>query len=75
VLFSLFIILKAFSITRIISLLIIYKVSNIYYKIKNRLKRFEIITKVIIIVFLLIFLLPRIALLKLVLKRARILKC
>jgi hypothetical protein len=73
VLFSLFIILKVFSITKIISFLIISKVSNIYIRIKVRLQRSRIITKVILIVFLVFFLL-RIVLLRAALKRARILR-
>jgi hypothetical protein len=73
VLFSLFIILKAFSIARIISLLIISKVSNIYIRIKVRLGRSRTITKVILIV-LLVFFLPRTAFLRVALKRARILR-
>jgi hypothetical protein len=73
VLFSLFIILKAFFIIRIIFLLIISKVSNVYIKIKVRLKKSRIITKVILIILLVFFFL-RIALLKVALKRARILR-
>jgi hypothetical protein len=73
VLFSLFIILKAFSVARIISLLITSKVSNIYIKIKVRLRKSRIITKVILIVFL-VFFFPRTALLRAALKRARILR-
>jgi hypothetical protein len=73
VLFSLFIILKAFFIIRIIFLLIISKVSNVYIRINVRLKKSRIITKVILIVLLVFFFL-RIALLKVALKRARILR-
>jgi hypothetical protein len=72
-LFSLFIILRAFSVARIISLLIISKVSNIYIRIKVRLKRSRTIIKVILIVFLVFFLLKT-ALLKATLKKARILR-
>jgi hypothetical protein len=73
VLFSLFIILRAFSVARIISLLITSKVSNICIRIKVRLRKSRIITKVILIVFLMFFLL-RTTLLKAALKRARILR-
>jgi hypothetical protein len=73
VLFSLFIILKAFSVVKIMSLLIISKASNIYIKIKVRLKKSRIITKVILIV-LSVFFLFKTTLLRAILKRARILK-
>jgi hypothetical protein len=73
VLFSLFIILRAFSIARIMSFLIISKASNICIRIKVRLKRSRTITKVILIV-LLVFFFPRTALLRAALKRARILR-
>jgi hypothetical protein len=73
VLFSLFIILKAFSVAKIISFLIISKASNIYIKIKVKLKRSRIITKVILTILLVFFFL-KIALFKAALKRARILR-
>jgi hypothetical protein len=55
------------------SFLIISKASNVYIKIRVRPKRSRIITKVILIVLLVFFLL-RTALLKATLKRARILR-
>jgi hypothetical protein len=73
VLFSLFIILRAFFVARIMSLLIISKVSNICIRIKVRLKKSRIIIKVILIV-LLVFFLPKTALLRAALKRARTLR-
>jgi hypothetical protein len=72
-LFSLFIILRAFSVARIMSLLIISKASNVCIRIKVRPKRSRIITKVILIV-LLVFFLPRTAFLRAALKKARILR-
>jgi hypothetical protein len=73
VLFSLFIILRAFSVARIMSLLIISKVSNVYIRIKVRPRRSRTITKVILII-LLVFFFPRTALLRAALKRARTLR-
>ena len=72
-LFSLFIILRAFSIVRIIFLLIISKVSNVYIRIKVRPKRSRIIIRVILIILSVFFFL-RTALLRATLKRARILR-
>jgi hypothetical protein len=73
VLFSLFIILRAFFVAKIMSLLIISKASNVRIRIKVRLKKSRTITRVILIV-LLVFFLPRTALLKATLKRARTLR-
>ena len=72
-LFSLFIILRAFSVAKIISLLIISKVSNVCIRIRVRPKRSRIITKVILIILSVFFFL-RTALLRATLKRARILR-
>jgi hypothetical protein len=72
-LFSLFIILKVFSIARIMSLLITSKASDICIRIKVRPRKSRIIIKVILII-LLMFFLPKTTLLKAALKRARILK-
>jgi hypothetical protein len=73
VLFSLFIILRAFFVAKIMSLLIISKASNVCIRIKVRLKKSRTITRVILIV-LLVFFLPRTAFLKATLKRARTLR-
>jgi hypothetical protein len=73
VLFSLFIILKAFSVARIISFLITSKASNIRIRIRVRPRRSRTITRVILTV-LLVFFLPRTALLRAALKRARTLR-
>ena len=72
-LFSLFIILRAFSVARIISLLIISKASNVCIRIKVRPRRSRTITEVILTV-LSVFFLPRTVLLRAALKRARTLK-
>ena len=72
-LFSLFIILRAFSVARIISLLITSKASDVYIRIKVRPKRSRTITGVILTVLSVFFLL-RTTLLRAALKRARTLR-
>jgi hypothetical protein len=73
VLFSLFIILRAFSVAKIMSLLITSKASDVRIRIRVRPRRSRTITGVILTV-LSVFFLPRTALLRAALKRARILK-